>query len=371
MKVLIAPDKFKGSLTAREVCSAISEAVKDVYPMAEATSLPMADGGEGTLDILTEVLQLEQRECRVRDPLFREKSAVYGVRDHKAYIEMALASGLQLLAPEERNAMHTSSIGTGDLLAHAVDHGAKEIYLFVGGSACHDGGTGLASALGFRFLDADGQKMDPIGVNLRLVSSIQNSDVTAEFKIHLITDVKNPLLGADGAAYQYARQKGANDVELALLEEGSANLAQVIKTKIGRRLDNLPGSGAAGGMALCTLGLFDGAIYGGMDTILDLVDFHERLAESDLVITGEGKVDEQTLQGKVIHGVSHMARQHSVPVLAVCGLNELSDDQVNELGLYAVTSLKTPEISTEYCVNHAYELLGERVRTILNEFKLS
>lgn len=368
MNVLIASDKFKGSLTSIEVCEAIKAGVLVEYPNAQCQLMPMADGGEGTLEVLKDLLNLEIKTVEVQDPLFRPVEASYGIKGKSAYIEMALASGFELLTDDERSALKTSSIGTGELIRDAIANGAKDIKLFVGGSASNDGGVGLATALGFRFLDEIGNEILPIGENLSQITEIASSELPVDLKVTLITDVKNPLLGPQGASFQYGPQKGATEKDVLLLEKGMEHVSRLIKNKFQVDVDIHPGSGAAGGLGLCVLGLMNGTIQHGIETILNAVDFRKKLSEADLVITGEGKIDQQTLQGKVVYGVLKEARYVNVPVVAICGINTLDSNQLSHLGLTKALSLKTDQLSVDYCIQNAAELIKLRISEFLRSF---
>ncbi|MDW3190823.1 MAG: glycerate kinase [Cytophagales bacterium] len=370
MKVLIAPDKFKGSLTAKEVCDAITAGVIEVFPEAEVTSIPMADGGEGTLDILKDLLDLEMVKLTVGDPYARPVKSWYGMKSQDAFIEMALASGLQLLNEEEQSASKTSTLGTGELIQHAIDRGARNIHLFVGGSATNDGGIGVAHALGFRFLDQFGKELSAIGQNLGLIDTIQKPERSfQDITFQIITDVKNPLLGSDGATNQYGPQKGAKKEELASLEQGMSHYANLIQEISGIDHAIKPGSGAAGGIGMSVMGLLKGEIRNGMETLLNITGFAKQVAQADLVITGEGKIDVQTLQGKVVHGVAKAGIKEGVPVVAICGINQLNEEEWKGLGLQDATSLKSPELTAEYCMQHAAELICLRVSKMAGKLK--
>ena len=365
MKVLICPDKFKGSLSATEVGNAAKMGIKQVFPDASFELLPLADGGEGTLVVLSNLLDLQMVKVSVSDPLFRPVTATYGINGTNAYIEMARASGFELLSDEERSATKTSSVGTGELVQEAMARGAKSIYLFVGGSATNDGGIGMASALGFRFLDKEGSEVSPIGSNLSQIETIVNSEMSFDVTLHLVTDVQNPLLGKNGATFQYGPQKGATESDVQNLEKGMKHLSNLISKQYGKDVSTTPGSGAAGGMALSVLGLMNGTIQSGIDTILQAVDFEERLKTADLIITGEGKMDEQTLQGKVVHGVVEKAKSFNVPVLVICGDSQLDEHQIASLGVEQVLKLKTDELTVDYCLQNAAELITLRLSQYL------
>lgn len=365
MKIIVAPDKFKGSLSAREVCDCIESGVLAVFPEADVEKVPLADGGEGTLDIMIETLGLQIVRTRVMDPLFREISSYYGIKDNTAYIEMALASGLPLLSDDERSAMKASSYGTGQLMKHAIDNGARHIVLFVGGSASSDGGIGMAAALGFEFLDAAGAAVNPTGANLGSVHAIGLTPF--DVGISLVTDVQSPLLGARGAVGTYARQKGATDSDMQLLEAGLSHYVDMVEQATSASIRDLPGAGAAGGMAVSVVGLLNGRITPGIETILQTVRFDDRIRDGDLIITGEGKVDDQTLHGKVVSGVARAASTANTPCIVFCGICMAPPEQLQSLKLAGIASIKQAGLSTNYCMQNAAPLLVERVTTLLRD----
>ena len=365
MKILVSPDKFKGSLNAEQVCDAIKRSILEVMPQAEIILLPLADGGEGTLDVLEKLLDLQIIEVNVSDPLFRKVKSTYGINGSSAYIELARASGFELLTDEERSATRTSSIGTGELIRHAVQNGAKNIFLFVGGSATNDGGVGMATALGFKFLDKNGNKVKPIGMNLSRIYSIEKGNFPSNVHINLVTDVQNQLLGPNGASYQYGPQKGATTKDVKKLEDGMRHVSALVHAQFGKNVSNVSGSGAAGGIGMSVLGLMNGDIQNGIETILKIVGFEKHLIDSDLVITGEGKIDAQTLQGKVVHGVTKLTYHHGVPTYVICGANELQIHEIKELNVNEIVSIKTDELTAEYCMENASSLVTERVKEML------
>ncbi|MEM9327405.1 MAG: glycerate kinase [Bacteroidota bacterium] len=365
MNVIIAPDKFKGSLTAHDVCQAVARGVRAVHPDANLHLIPLADGGEGSLEVLVSTQRMTYMTETVVDPLSRPVQARYARKDDSAYVEMALASGLELLSPPERSASTTSSIGTGQLMRHAIDSGCKHIYLFVGGSATNDGGMGMAHGLGYKFLDAKGIELSPVGENLGNVSTIVEPQSLGPFSLTLVTDVQNKLLGPEGATHKYGPQKGATPQELDQLEAGMSHYAELITERTGSAIAPTLGSGAAGGIAVSAIGLLGGEVKGGIATILEATDFHQLLPQTELVITGEGKIDSQTLQGKVVHGVAQITKQARVRTIAVCGVNELGKEEEGSLGLERVLALKNPSLSVDYCLSHAADLITERTTDYL------
>ncbi len=359
MNVLVVPDKFKGSLSASEVCQSVSAGVKHVYPDAKITQLPMADGGEGSLEVLMDTLELEYREVLVRDPLFRTKTAGYGRKGKVAYIEMARSSGLQLLSPEERSALKTSTIGVGDLLFDALKEGAEQIYLFVGGSATNDGGAGMLQGLGFRLLDESGNDLSGTGENLARIDKIIPPGEMPVFELVIVTDVQNKLLGPQGASHHYGAQKGASVADIEELEEGLAHFSSLVSSFAGFDVSEVAGSGAAGGTGVSGMGFLGARIQMGITTFLEITHFKQLLKNADLVITGEGKLDSQTLQGKVVDGVARAAHESNQQTIVVCGISEIELESLEPMGVVAILPIKSPERSMAYCMEHAAELIQQ------------
>ncbi len=325
MKILIAPDKFKGSLNAAEVCDAITKGIKINKSKLEIISCPMADGGEGSIDIINNYLSLKPVELIVNDPLFRPIKTTYYFSDLTAYIEMSSASGLSLLKKEEQNCMNTSSFGTGELIKDAINKGLTTLNLYIGGSATNDGGVGIASALGFQFYDRLKKQLSPIGKNLKSIDHIDDSQVNFNFKeitFNVICDVDNPLYGRNGAAFVYARQKGANSLEIKKLDQGLINLQSILIKYNYPNVKNMPGSGAAGGVGGGLVSLLGAKLISGINNLIEITQVESKIKDSDIIITGEGKIDLQTEKGKVISGISSLARKYKKPVIAVCGEEE-------------------------------------------------
>lgn len=321
MKILVAPDKFKGSLSAVAVAEAISSGFRQVWPDAEITHAPIADGGEGFADALRDALGGEWVTTRALDPIGREVDARYAwvEKEKLAIIDMSEASGLWRLKPEERAPLRANTYGTGQLIRHATKRGAKKILVGLGGSATTDGGIGMAAALGYNFLTSDGEDLEPLPGNLLALIRIEHEDAIELPEIVAACDVQNPLLGARGCATIFGPQKGANEMDLVALEEGLLNLADVVATDLECDFRETPGAGAAGGIAFGLLSFCKAKICSGFDLVAETLHLEERIVACDLVITGEGRIDGQTLEGKGPAGVAQLARKHQKPVLAFAG----------------------------------------------------
>ncbi len=350
MKILIAPDKFKGSLSAHEVCNAVGEALKEMDSSHEITKVPLADGGEGTFEILVKQSHGRVKKISVLDPLQRPIHAEYGLSKDGtvAFIEMAKASGLQLLKEIERNPLHTSTIGTGQLILDALNEGATNIILGIGGSATNDAGIGMAHALGFRFLNKKKEIVNPTGQSLSEIDSIDDSLVDVRLRdvnFTVLCDVDNPLYGIHGAAYVYGPQKGASAEIVKELDHGLNYFAELVKTIKSIEL-NFRGAGAAGGLGAGAKLFLDATFRKGIDYISEITGLEEKIKESDIIITGEGKVDQQTFSGKVVAHVLSLAKQYKRPVFILCGQCTVSADELKRFGAKKVITL----------VNHPSEL---------------
>lgn len=325
MKMLFASDSFKGSLTAVEICDLLQEAAADIFPNAETVSLPIADGGEGTVDALLRAMGGKRMTTRVTGPLFAPVEAQWGLLgDGKtAVLEMAQASGLPYVPPEQRDPRKTTSYGTGELIAEAIRCGARSLLIGIGGSATNDGGMGMLSALGGVFADAQGKPVSPVGGAMAEVCHADFSALMPELaqcRITVLCDVTNPLLGEKGATYTYGPQKGATPAICAALEAGMRRYAQAVEEAIGASIADFAGAGAAGGMGAALGGVLHATLKSGIDAVLETVRFDEQLAQADLVVTGEGRIDGQSVQfGKVPIGVARRCAKANVPVLCICG----------------------------------------------------
>ena len=321
MKILVAPDKFKGSLSAVAVAETIAAEFRRAWPDAEISQAPIADGGEGFADALRQALNGEWVVARALDPIGRDVEARYAwVEDEKlAVIDMSEASGLWRLTSEERAPLRANTYGTGQLMRHAAERGARKILVGLGGSATTDGGIGMAAALGYTFLTSDGEDLEPIPGHLLALIRVEAEGAIELPEIVAACDVQNPLLGPRGAACVFGPQKGAGGKDIVALEEGLLNLADVIASDLGCDFRETPGAGAAGGIAFGLLSFCRARICSGFDLVAETLHLEERIAASDLIITGEGRIDGQTLEGKGPAGVATLARKHHKPVLAFAG----------------------------------------------------
>lgn len=327
MKIVAASDSFKGSLTSAEVADSIERGVYDADPFAEVVKVAVGDGGEGTMDALLETMGGRRVSVEVSDPLRRPCKAEYGILNDglTAVVEMSSASGLTLLSPEERNPLQTSTYGTGEMIADALDRGCRRFLIGIGGSATNDGGMGMLRALGYRFLDAEDNELPGTGASLADVCSIDDSGVlhgVHESEFVVACDVDSPLYGPKGAAYVFAPQKGADPEMVRSLDEGLRHYAEVVSSSAA----TVPGAGAAGGLGYAFVTFLGARLRRGANMVLDALCFDKIIEGADLVITGEGRLDSQTLAGKTPYAVLQRACKQGIPVIAVAG-SVASDDE--------------------------------------------
>ncbi len=342
MKIVIAVNAFKGSLSCIEASKAISCGIRHVLPDSEILSCPVADGGDGLLDVVKSLPGVKTIKCPVLGP--RKKKIVsefcWLPREKTAFIEMTLASGLAMLPVKLRNPMETTTYGTGQLIARALKLEPRKIILGIGGSATCDGGAGAASALGVVFFDNHGNIISiPKGADLERISHIDHANAPSLFKqtgIEIICDVDNPLLGPKGSAAVYAPQKGATPSQVKLLEKGLANFADCIRKYAHKDIRKIKGGGAAGGISAGFYGLFGARLKKGIDVVFDLVDLEAKIKDADLVITGEGKLDSQTAYGKAPAGVAKLAKKYRVQCIAICGCAGRDLSSLNKIGIGSV-----------------------------------
>lgn len=373
MKIVLAPNAFKGSLTATQAASAMEHGVRTAFPDAEVRKVPVADGGDGLAEVLIDALGGEARAATVRGPLGQPVRATlcHVPARGLAVVEMAAASGLALLAPHERNPALTTTYGTGELIRAALDLGARRVVVGIGGSATNDGGIGMAAALGMRFLDGAGNDVAPIGGALGQIRRIDPSGLdprVAAVRCEAICDVDNPLLGPRGAARVYGPQKGASSAQVEALEAGLAQLADVIATDLGLDVRDLPGAGAAGGLGAGLHAFLGAELRRGVDLVLDLVGLDEQLAGVDLVITGEGQIDHQTAFGKAPAGVAQRAKARGIPCLAIAGAIGERIGDLHPLGIDAIFSLCPGPISSKQAMEEAAALLRAATEQVVRCF---
>lgn len=363
MRILIAPNAFKNSVDANEAALAIEKGLLKANAGIETERLPVGDGGDGTGKLLVRHLGAIMKEVLVKDPLGMEIIASYGWLEHSktAIIEMADASGLRLLKPSEYNPLKATSYGTGQLIKAAIDNGAKKILLCIGGSATVDGGLGILCALGFKFFNAKGYPIYIAG-ELHSLSEIQSNGVITSIlqtEIKILCDVKNPLLSLNGAARIFGPQKGADKDMIVLLENGLTKLRDSILTSTGKDIANVQHGGAAGGVAAGLFGLLNAELVNGIDEFLTLVQFETSIKKANWVVTGEGSIDLQTLEGKAPVGVATMAKQYYIPVTAFAG--KIPDGTNNELSSYfkEIININKGEVSLEYALMHTSKNLEQ------------
>lgn len=371
MKFIVCPDKFKGSLNAREVCNAIKEGVLRVFPDAGVQSYPMADGGEGTCGLLTELHHGRVVRMEVSGPLFTPVVAHYGISGNGdiAFIEMAEASGLTLLTPSERDPLLATTFGTGELIADAIRRKVKTIVLGLGGSATNDAGIGMAAALGFSFLDAAGKPLKPIGENLIRIHQVETRDVNPGLKntsVVALCDVTNPLFGPEGAAFVYGPQKGGAESQLQLLDAGLRNFARVVNNLFMMSVD-FPGAGAAGGLGAGARVFLGARVKQGVKYLMESCDLASKISDADVVITGEGKIDEQTFSGKVVSEILNLAQAVAKPVVVVCGKSDLKPDLIRSKGINALVTLVDENTSEQSAMEDARAHITEKIASLFRD----
>lgn len=374
-KIIIAPDSFKGSLTSMEVATAIEEGIKKIIPDCEIVKIPIADGGEGTMDTLVSALRGERVSVRTHDPLIRPIKVEYGlVNDGKtAVIEMAVASGITLLNKEEQNPSTTSTFGTGEIIKDALEKGCRSFLIGIGGSATNDAGTGMLRALGYRFLDKNEKEIEGIGKNLQSINTIDKSGIMPELKeaeFKIACDVNNPFSGPNGAAYIFAKQKGADKQMVKDLDNGLESFRKLIEKENKTDLNAIPGTGAAGGLGGGFIAFLNAQLKPGIEIVLDAVGFEKHLQNADLVITGEGKLDKQTAMGKAASGILDAAKKHNIPVIAIGGSIEDIEILI-ERGFASLFSILSVPTSTEEAMKkeNAKKNITQTIEQIIRTIK--
>lgn len=375
MKIVIAPDSFKESLSAQGVAAALAEGVRKAFPDAEIVSVPMADGGEGTVAAVLAATGGDLRSNRVSGPLENEVTAKWGwlADSRTAVIEMAEASGIHLVPASQRDATRASTFGTGQLIQAALQAGAHRIIMGFGGSATNDGGAGMLSALGAKFLCAAGNELPPGGQALQRLAKIDLSGLDPrlqEVRFDVACDVDNTLTGAQGASHVFGPQKGASPAQVLELDAALGNYADVTAELMGKDERHFPGAGAAGGIGFAAKAFLKANFRPGVQLVADLAGLAAAVQGADLVITGEGKLDQQTLFGKTPAGVAAVATTAGVPTIAIAGTLGQGYQQLREIGIIAAFSITSGPMSLEHACSNAADLLRDRAYDVMSIWAL-
>ena len=369
MKIVIAPDSFKESLSALDVASEIEAGFREIFPTADYLKIPVADGGEGTVDAMIAATGGQRIEVEVAGPLGTPVLAFYGLLgdDKTAVIEMAAASGLELIPPTQRNPLLTTTFGTGQLIRAALDAGARHFIIGLGGSATNDGGAGMLQALGGDLLDTHGKSIPPGGGGLSHLAQIELDALDPRLEgciFEIACDVSNPLLGPQGASAIFGPQKGATPEMVDQLDTNLAHFAQLILRDFGHDLASQPGTGAAGGMSLCLIAFLNGTLRPGVEIVTDAIGLDTALSDADLVITGEGRIDSQSIRGKTPVGVARLAQAYGIPVIAIGGCLAADTAVVYQHGITAAFAAVNRPCSLETALNEARANLRSAARNI-------
>ena len=361
MKIVVAPDSFKGSLTALQAAEAVEKGLRKVFPDAEVANTPMADGGEGTVQSLVDATNGQLLIERVADPLGNEIEAEYGILGDgtTAVIEMAAASGLTLVPRDQRNPLLTTTYGTGQLIKAALNRECRKLIIGIGGSATNDGGAGMADALGVKLLASDGKPISPGGGGLGALSSIDLADMDTRLAATttvVACDVDNPLTGANGAAHVYGPQKGATPEMVNALDANLAHFASIVQRDMGKVVGEIPGAGAAGGLGAGLIAFLNAELKSGAEIVIDAVQLEKQLEGATLVVTGEGEINFQTVFGKTPVGVAKLAKTHGIPVIAITGSIADGADKVHEAGIDAIIDIVPAPMPLESAVDNAFNL---------------
>ena len=375
MKIVVAPDSFKESLSAMEVAAAIEKGIKKVNSTIEVIKVPMADGGEGTVQALVDATRGSLIKVKAKDPLHRDIESFYGILgdSQTAIIEMAAASGLDLLQEHEKNPAITSTYGTGQLILHALEVGCTRLIIGIGGSATNDGGAGAAQALGAKLLDVKGRQVAPGGGNLDQLAQIDCSEMDPRLQsteILVACDVTNPLTGPNGASVIYGPQKGADESLVQRLDANLHHLSQLIESNLNVSMENIPGAGAAGGLGGGLMAFFNARLQPGFDIIKELVGLEMVVQEATLVLTGEGRMDYQTQFGKTPFGVAQVAKKYNKPVIAIAGSLGPGVEELYHQGIDSVFSIVDQPMALTDAMKDAATLLESAAERIIRLFLL-
>ena len=373
MKLIFASDSFKGSLSSKRTAELLTKAAREVFGTCECIGVPIADGGEGTVDAVIDALKGEKTDILVHDPLMNRIRASYGIVGDKAVIEMAEASGLTLVPEPLRDPLVTTTYGTGELIRDALSRGCRELYIAIGGSATNDGGMGCLRALGARFLDQDANELSGCGKDLSAVTKIDLDRLDSRLSdasVTVLCDVKNPLCGKNGATYTFAKQKGATAETMKLLENGMQNYRNVIKRRFGIDCDLIEGTGAAGGLGAALRVFLHAAMQSGIETVLELIGFDALLDGADFIVTGEGRADAQSVCGKVMQGVALHAKAREIPVYGLCGSLGDGAELLYDCGIVSLYSLVDENTSVEEAMTNAEEVYYRAAVQMFSRIKM-
>ncbi len=370
-KFVIAPDSFKGSMSSIEVCGIVKTKIKQFYPDSEIVEIPIADGGEGTSDCFVQLLGAHKVTLEATGPYNEKMEGYYARKGDTAILETAMFAGLPLV--EERlNPSATTTFGVGTMIRHAVENGCREIIIGLGGSCTNDGGAGMACALGVKFKNKAGEEFIPTGATLGEIANIDTTSAQRLLKdcnITAMCDIDNPMYGKTGAAYVYAPQKGADQEMVLLLDKNLKDLSDTIKSQLGVEVSEIPGSGAAGAMGAGILAFLKGSLKPGIETVLDLVGFDNIIKDADIVFTGEGKIDQQSLRGKVVIGIATRAKSKNVPVIAIVGDVGDGAEAAYEMGVSSIVSINRVALPFEKAKARSKKDLADTVDMVMRLLK--
>ena len=370
-KCIVIPDSFKGTLQAKEICEIAEKKIRDIFPDCEVDKIPVADGGEGTVDCFLEALDAEKVSLFVHNAYMERIPVHYVRKGRQAIIEMAQAAGLPQVQGRE-NPLLTTTYGVGEMILHAIENGCDDLIVGLGGSCTNDCGCGMAAALGVCFRKADGTQFVPVGGNLKDIAGIDMEKVKKRLqgvRVRAMCDIENPLCGEHGAAFVFAPQKGADAKQVKLLDDNLHYIGEYLSRLIGYDVIRIPGAGAAGGMGAGIQEFLKGELISGIDLVLDLVDFESRLAHADLVITGEGRFDSQSLEGKAVIGISRRAAKKKVPVVVVAGSIGEGVHRAYEMGVTALFSINRQAQDYQVSRHFSRENLAATLEDILRMYQ--
>ena len=374
MKIVIAPDSFKESMTAKTASQAIERGIRRVDPSCHIVKAPLADGGEGTVEALVDSMNGEIITHSVTGPLGDKVEASYGIIHKKiAVIEIATAVGLDLVSPKERNPMRTTTYGIGELISHALERGVRHFLIGLGGSSTNDGGIGMAQALGADITDIHGQPVPFGGEGLARVNEISISKMDKRLQnctFEIASDVNNPLTGSQGASFVYGPQKGADPEMVLALDQSMQTYEDILKRDLHVDVTDVEGAGAAGGLGAAFIAFFGAKLQRGIELITKITNLERHIKDADLVITGEGKMDDQTVYGKTPVGVAKIAKKHGVPVIAITGANQVISPEIYENGIDAIFSITNEPMSLEEAMQKSEVLTEKLVENIIRLWKL-